>query len=112
MSYIRALADSEFLVDLMLTNYGVCDVAPDNAPFAVSNVFTAGLGGSPVAQKVAVMTFDSELHMTLVSQYPISGLLETTRDILYHAAKDAIVDGDAAIRQHPTFDTRAEPLKI
>jgi NRPS condensation-like uncharacterized protein len=83
-SHIKAIEGSEFVHDLMLTNYGVCDLPTQIGPFGIHDLFTAGIAGGLDTQKVAAMTLDDRLHTTLVSQQPIPGLLEEAIKILLY----------------------------
>ena len=86
MSHIAGIGGTEFVHDLMLTNYGVLDWR-DIGPYRFVDMFTAGIAGHFETQKVAAVTFNGALHLTLVGQSPVPTLLESATEELLSASK-------------------------
>jgi NRPS condensation-like uncharacterized protein len=86
MSHIAGFGGTEFVHDLMVTNYGVLDWRGERA-YSIEDIFTAGIAGNLDTQKVSALTFDGNLHLTLVAQNPISNLLQTSTEELLSASK-------------------------
>lgn len=85
-SHIAGIAGTEFVHDLMLTNYGVLEWQGVGS-FRIDDMFTAGIAGHLETQKVAAVTLNGSLNLTLVGQRPIPGLLEAAIEELYAACK-------------------------
>ena len=86
MSHIAGIGGTEFVHDLMVTNYGVLDWRGEGA-YSIEDMFTAGIAGSFDTQKVSALTFEGNLHLTLVSQNPIPNLLQSSTQALLSASK-------------------------
>jgi hypothetical protein len=86
-SHLARIAGTGFVHDLMLTNYGSLDW-PDSDRFHIEDLFTAGIAGHPETQKVAAVTRNATLHLTLVSQSPQPHFLETTVEELVAACSE------------------------
>jgi hypothetical protein len=86
MSHIAGIGGTEFVHDLMVTNYGVLNWR-DIGPYRFVDMFTAGIAGHFETQKVAAVTFNGDLHLTLVGQNPIPNLLESATEELLSASK-------------------------
>ena len=70
----------------MVTNYGVLNWT-DIGPYKFKDMFTAGIAGHLDTQKVAAVTFNGSLHLTLVGQSPIPNFLELATEELLFASK-------------------------
>ena len=86
-SHLARIAGTGFVHDLMLTNYGSLDW-PASDRFQIEDLFTAGIAGHPETQKVAAVTRNATLHLTLVSQSPQPDFLETTVEELVAACSE------------------------
>jgi hypothetical protein len=86
-SHLARIAGTGFVHDLMLTNYGSLDW-PASDRFQIEDLFTAGIAGHPETQKVAAVTRNATLHLTLVSQSPQPNFLETTVEELVAACSE------------------------
>jgi NRPS condensation-like uncharacterized protein len=85
-SHLAAIAGTEFVHDLMVTNYGVLDLGPIGE-FQIEDMFTAGIAGHLQTQKIAAVTLNGDLNLTLVAQQPIPSLLETAISEIREASK-------------------------
>jgi hypothetical protein len=83
-SHLARIAGTGFVHDMMLTNYGVLDWKGTDQ-LQVEDLFTAGVAGHLETQKVAAVTRDETLFLTLVSQAPIPHFLETAVEELVAA---------------------------
>ena len=86
MSHIASIGGTGFVHDLMVTNYGVLNWT-DVGPYKFKDMFTAGIAGHLDTQKVAAVTFNGSLHLTLVGQSPIPNFLELATEELLFASK-------------------------
>ena len=84
-SHLARIAGTGFAHDLMLTNYGTLDWKGTNE-FQIEDMFTAGIAGHIETQKVAAVTRDGSLFLTMVSQSPIPNFLETATEELVAAS--------------------------
>jgi hypothetical protein len=84
MSHLARIAGTEFVHDLMLTNYGVLDWSGSKR-FQIDDIFTAGVAGHFETQKVAALTRNGDLTLTLVGQAPLQRFLETAMEELERA---------------------------
>ncbi len=84
MSHLARIGGTEFIHDLMLTNYGVLDWNGSDQ-FEIEDMFTAGVAGHFDTQKVAAITRNGNLMLTLVGQAPFQRFLETAVEELEQA---------------------------
>jgi hypothetical protein len=86
ISHIAMIAGTEFVHDLMVTNYGALDWRGVGT-FRIEDMFTAGIAGHFETQKISAVTLDGDLHLTLVGQSPVSDLMERANEVLLQASK-------------------------
>jgi hypothetical protein len=76
ISHLGRIGKTDFVHDLMLTNYGTLDWRGSDR-FQIEDMFTAGVAGHYETQKVAAVTRNGNLTLTLVGQALLPRFLET-----------------------------------
>ena len=87
MSHLTRIGGTPFIHDLMLTNYGSLDWNGSDR-FHIEDMFTAGVAGHFDTQKVAAVTRNGNLTLTLVGQAPLKRFLETAVEELEMALSE------------------------